>query len=85
MAEKHGENNLQCDSCDFTSATKRAMISHVFKKHWAKCRSGWRMKRQLQAKHETNLFMCNFWDFVARSKSLLVSHKTCAHNMFNLP
>ena len=36
MAEKYDEKNIQCDSCDFTSPTKRAMNSHVFRKH-SKC------------------------------------------------
>ena len=36
LAEKHGEKNIQCDSCDYTSAIKRAINSHVFKKH-TKC------------------------------------------------
>ena len=51
------------------------------------CRSGGRMKRHLQAKHEINSFRCHSCDFVARSKILLVIHKTCVHSMFmfNLP
>ena len=36
MAEKYDEKNIQCDSCDFTSPTKRAMNSHVFRKHTCK-------------------------------------------------